>query len=110
MYSEIPPGSIFVFPGLTLDIISAPASSAGKARRMVMRENPVAGFKRCDFFADLDNFSGGFMTQNQRRLQLDIPWHNITGAYAACLCFEESIPRADARNRNVLYTDIVETI
>ncbi len=82
-----------IFPCLALDIISSVAISACETRGVMMGENPVSGFKGCDFFADLYNFAGRFVPKNQRSLLLYVPRHNVPGTYAARLRFEQCIPR-----------------
>ena len=68
-------------------------------------EYPVTFFEFCNLFPNLDYLAGQFMAENERCFLNAIPFENIAATYAACHDFNEDIPFADVRNRQLLHVD-----
>jgi hypothetical protein len=77
---------------------------------MVVEKYPVSlseGFYSLSFIYDN---SCRFVTNDERGLFFNIPGHNITGAYSACLYPDKNVSIAGFGNRHVLNTDVMKVI
>ena len=76
------------------------AVAALAAGNVVRGKNPIADFKIFDAGADLRDFPGNFMTQNERGFLDPIPFHQVAAADAAGARLDKKFAWTDFRHRN----------
>src|SRR5213592_4410773 len=82
-------------------LMARQAISALAARHMMRHEHAVADLHLIHASADLGNFGGNFMTEDERRLRLAVPLHHVGAANPARANLDENLSWPDLRLRKV---------
>src|SRR6266705_4896353 len=82
--------------GLADGLVAREAVSTQTARHMVRHEDAVADLDGVHAGADLDDLGGDLVAQDERRLRLPVPLHDIGAADARCLDAHEDLSGPNA--------------
>src|SRR6185312_12835059 len=103
-------------PGRALHVVAARAVDARHAGCVMVREHAVSEHEGSAFgiawhgIADRRNDTGGFVSEDERRLAPDVPGHEVARAYAARRRAHEQIAATQLRNRAVFDADVVDVV